>query len=91
MGRPTRTTWPQGYDLASNLGITFPPLKPSGSPSNIATTEVNIAAAAPTASPAAVQLIAAMCSWNPADRPSAEQALKHPFFQVGFIRCKLAE
>lgn len=37
----------------------------------------------PTASPDALELIGAMCSWDPARRPTATQALAHPYFQVG--------
>lgn len=36
----------------------------------------------PTASPAALDLIASLCHWNPDKRPTAAQALQHPFFQV---------
>lgn len=36
----------------------------------------------PQASPAALDLIASLCHWDPAKRPTAAQALQHPFFQV---------
>lgn len=32
---------------------------------------------------AACDLMTALCSWDPAKRPTAVQALQHPFFQVG--------
>ncbi|XP_050378276.1 cyclin-dependent kinase F-3-like [Argentina anserina] len=35
----------------------------------------------PYASQSAINLIESLCSWNPARRPSAAQALQHPFFK----------
>lgn len=40
----------------------------------------------PGAGPAALELITSMCAWDPARRPTAAQALAHPYFQV---RCWL--
>lgn len=37
----------------------------------------------PTAGPEAVDLMTAMCQWDPKKRPTAVQALQHPFFCVG--------
>ena len=36
----------------------------------------------PQASPEALNLIAWCCQWDPAKRPTALEALQHPFFQV---------
>lgn len=36
----------------------------------------------PSASPEAINLISAMCVWDPRNRPTASQALQHPFFQI---------
>ena len=36
----------------------------------------------PQASPEAVDLISRLCQWDPAKRPTALEALQHPFFQV---------
>lgn len=34
---------------------------------------------------AACDLMTALCSWDPAKRPTAAQALQHPFFQVQML------
>ena len=36
----------------------------------------------PQASPAALDLISRLCQWDPSRRPTALEALQHPFFQV---------
>ena len=36
-----------------------------------------------TASAEAVELMTALCAWDPRKRPTAVQALQHPYFQVG--------
>lgn len=36
----------------------------------------------PGAGAAACDLMVALCSWDPEKRPTAAQALQHPFFQV---------
>ncbi len=36
----------------------------------------------PGATPAALDLMASLCAWDPARRPTAAQALAHPYFQV---------
>jgi male germ cell-associated kinase len=36
-----------------------------------------------TASPEAIDLVTAMCHWDPNRRPTAVQALQHPYFQIG--------
>lgn len=35
-----------------------------------------------TASPEAIELMTAMCAWDPKRRPTAVQALQHPYFQA---------
>ena len=37
----------------------------------------------PNASPEAIQIIQDMLQWDPKKRPTASQALKYPYFQVG--------
>ncbi|TQE05442.1 hypothetical protein C1H46_008944 [Malus baccata] len=41
---------------------------------------VGLSAMVPSASRSAVQLISSLCSWDPSARPTAAEALKHPFF-----------
>ncbi|CAL8464693.1 g4228 [Coccomyxa elongata] len=70
MGSPTAATWPEGLVLAASMGFRFPQCQPTP-----------LAAMVPQASPAALDLIASLCHWDPAKRPTAAQALQHPFFQ----------
>eukprot|EP00887_Chlorella_sp_A99_P006950 scaffold2.g6950.t1 len=72
MGTPTAQTWPEGVQLAAQMGFRFPqvPAQP-------------LAKLVPTASPEAVELMTALCAWDPKRRPTAVQALQHPYFQVG--------
>lgn len=71
LGFPTSTTWPRGLDLAASLGFSFPDI-----PSAVDWSELLTGA-----SPHAVDLIASMCAWDPAQRPTAQEALQHPFFR----------
>ncbi|XP_073394984.1 cyclin-dependent kinase F-4 [Physcomitrium patens] len=43
----------------------------------------------PSASPEAINLISAMCVWDPRNRPTASQALQHPFFQCSQIHQRI--
>ncbi|KAM7251900.1 hypothetical protein ACFE04_023783 [Oxalis oulophora] len=43
---------------------------------------VHLSVMIPSASEDAIQLITSLCSWDPCKRPSAAEALQHPFFQV---------
>lgn len=56
MGTPTKANWPDGLKLAANMNFRFP---------QFAT--VPLAKLVPSASPDALQLMTALCSWNPAD------------------------
>jgi serine/threonine protein kinase len=42
----------------------------------------------PGAGAAACDLMMALCSWDPEKRPTASQALQHPFFQVRRAICR---
>lgn len=57
--------------LASQINFEFPPLD-----------GVGLRSMMPLASDSAIDLISSLCSWDPSKRPSAAQALKHPFFNV---------
>lgn len=44
------------------------------------------------ASPEAIDLVSALCSWDPNKRPTAQQVLQHPYFQVrsaAYVSCQL--
>ncbi|CAI5966828.1 unnamed protein product, partial [Closterium sp. NIES-65] len=69
IGTPTPRTWPQGLRLAASMNFRFPEYSP-----------IPLAQIMPMASDEAVDLVTALCSWDPARRPSAAQALQHPFF-----------
>jgi protein kinase len=75
MGTPTGSNWPEGLRLAAVMNFRFPSFAPQP-----------LAKLLPSASPEAVDLIAALCAWDPNRRPSAAQALQHPFFQVPMDR-----
>ncbi|KAL8256191.1 hypothetical protein R6Q59_031258 [Mikania micrantha] len=70
IGSPIETTWCEGLELASTLNYHFPELA-----------GVDLASVIPSASKEAVDLVAALCSWDPCKRPTAVEALQHPFFQ----------
>ncbi|XP_076944750.1 cyclin-dependent kinase F-4-like isoform X2 [Bidens hawaiensis] len=70
IGSPTESSWAEGLELASNINYLFPELG-----------GVNLSSLIPCASKEAVNLIASLCSWDPCKRPTASEALQHPFFQ----------
>lgn len=70
IGSPTENLWAEGLHLASDINYQFPQLP-----------GVNLSMLIPSASDDAVSLIQALCSWDPSKRPSAAEALQHPFFQ----------
>ncbi|KAM1143143.1 hypothetical protein ACFX2B_031701 [Malus domestica] len=69
IGSPTWESWPEGQLLAQNLNYQFP--KIGG---------VGLSTMIPSASRSAIQLISSLCSWDPYARPTAAEALRHPFF-----------
>ncbi|KAM0046477.1 putative protein-serine/threonine kinase CMGC-RCK family [Helianthus debilis subsp. tardiflorus] len=70
IGSPTESTWCEGLELSSKINYQFPELA-----------GVNLSSLIPSASNEAANLIAALCSWDPCKRPTAVEALQHPFFQ----------
>lgn len=70
IGTPTQNTWSEGLNLATALNYQFPQFSRIHLPSLI-----------PTASNDAISLISWLCSWDPRKRPTAAEALQHPFFQ----------
>ncbi|KAI3788163.1 hypothetical protein L2E82_00871 [Cichorium intybus] len=71
IGSPTESTWSEGLQLARNLNYHFPQLP-----------GVQLSSIVPSASPDALNLIAALLSWSPWARPTAMEALEHPFFST---------
>ncbi|CAH1418321.1 unnamed protein product [Lactuca virosa] len=69
IGSPTESKWSEGLQLARNMNYRFP--DHPGMP---------LASLLPSASSEALCLIATLLSWNPCMRPTAMEALEHPFF-----------
>ncbi|XP_036113274.1 serine/threonine-protein kinase MAK isoform X2 [Molossus molossus] len=74
LGTPKKSDWPEGYQLASSMNFRFPQCVP-----------INLKTLIPNASNEAIQLMMQMLNWDPKKRPTASQALKHPYFQVGQV------
>eukprot|EP01012_Entosiphon_sulcatum_P041313 TRINITY_DN55147_c0_g1_i1.p1 TRINITY_DN55147_c0_g1~~TRINITY_DN55147_c0_g1_i1.p1 ORF type:complete len:395 (+),score=73.33 TRINITY_DN55147_c0_g1_i1:74-1258(+) len=72
LGTPTSNSWPEGLKLSHQMGFKFPQFSPTPLPQLI-----------PNASAAAIQLMNDLMAWDPKNRPTAVQALQHPYFQVG--------
>lgn len=74
LGTPSKSDWPEGHQLAASMNFRFPQCVP-----------INLKTLIPNASNEAIQLMTHMLSWDPKKRPTASQALKHPYFQVGQV------
>lgn len=72
LGTPDKRSWPEGHRLAGAVGFRFPHFAPTP-----------LGEVVPQASAAGLGLIGEMLEWNPARRPTAQAALRHPYFQVG--------
>ncbi|KAL3598831.1 hypothetical protein D5086_006749 [Populus alba] len=73
IGSPTTDTWADGLNLARAINYQFPQFA-----------GVHLPTLIPSASEDAINLIKSLCSWDPCIRPSAADALQHPFFQSCF-------
>lgn len=72
LGTPVWASLPEEMNLSRFANCSFPEILP-----------INLSHAIPNASMEAIDLIRKLCSWDPRKRPTAEQALHHPFFNVG--------
>ncbi|XP_014228334.1 serine/threonine-protein kinase ICK-like isoform X3 [Trichogramma pretiosum] len=72
IGTPDRQDWPEGYQLAAAMNFRFPNF-----------TRTSLQVLIPNAGHEAVVLMEDMLQWNPAKRPTAQQALRYPYFQLG--------
>ncbi|XP_017773663.1 PREDICTED: serine/threonine-protein kinase MAK-like isoform X2 [Nicrophorus vespilloides] len=72
LGTPDKKKWPEGYQLAGAVGFKFPYFS-----------QTPLSAVVPQASQVAVKLMDILMDWNPSNRPTAQAALKHTYFQVG--------
>ena len=75
-GAPDHDTWPEGLKLATNSSLQFPRFPPL----------TTLAICIPNASPEALHLIQALCTWDPKKRLTASQAMQHPFFSNHHIK-----
>ncbi|CAN4128045.1 unnamed protein product [Withania somnifera] len=73
IGTPTKRDWARGLELATAINYQFPQIA-----------GVDLAFLVPSASENAISLIRSLCSWDPCKRPTAVDALQHPFFQSCF-------
>ena len=69
LGTPDRSDWPDAYKLAANMNFKYPQFSPT-----------HLASIIPNASKEAIVLMTDMLKWNPGKRPSAQQALRYPYF-----------
>ncbi|KAF5225684.1 protein kinase [Trypanosoma cruzi] len=69
MGSPSPSEWDEGYQLSRRLNMRFPTVVPTP-----------LRQLLPNAPPAAIDLIEQMLRFNPSDRPTATQCLKHSYF-----------
>jgi len=72
LGTPDKRDWPEGFKLAAGMNFKFPQF--SATP---------LSSIIPSASKEAITLMQDMLRWSPSKRPSAQQALRYPYFQVG--------
>ncbi|XP_022771516.1 serine/threonine-protein kinase MHK-like isoform X1 [Durio zibethinus] len=71
LGAPDWTSLPEATNISRLINISYSEILPT-----------NISDIIPNASSEAVDLVMQLCSWDPLRRPTADQALQHPFFNV---------
>ncbi|XP_039609958.1 serine/threonine-protein kinase MAK isoform X1 [Polypterus senegalus] len=74
LGTVKKVDWPEGYQLASAMNFRFPQCVPT-----------NLKTLIPNASNEAISVMKETLQWDPKKRPTAIQALRHPYFQVGQV------
>ncbi|XP_062841778.1 serine/threonine-protein kinase MAK [Trichomycterus rosablanca] len=74
LGTVKKTDWPEGYQLATAMNFRFPQCVPTPLKTLI-----------PNASNEALALMKDLLQWDPKKRPTAVQALRYPYFQVGQV------
>ncbi|GAV57304.1 Pkinase domain-containing protein [Cephalotus follicularis] len=79
IGSPSEDSWADGLHLARDMQYQFP--QHPGTPLSLLI---------PLANEDAINLITSLCSWDPAKRPTAAEALQHPFFHVKVSESELA-
>ncbi|KAG9149356.1 hypothetical protein Leryth_003319 [Lithospermum erythrorhizon] len=72
LGSPNWNTFPEAQNMFQVLGIHYTEISAA-----------NLSDVIPNASPEAIDLIKQLCSWDPLRRPTADECLRHPFFNVG--------
>jgi male germ cell-associated kinase len=73
---PPQRSWPECVAISSASGVVLPPAGGTVGP--------GVAGLLPAGTPAAfVDLLSSMLQWDPSKRPTASQALLHPFFSSG--------
>ncbi|XP_055364140.1 serine/threonine-protein kinase MAK isoform X3 [Betta splendens] len=74
LGTVKKMDWPEGYQLASAMNFRFPQCVPT-----------HLKTLIPSASSEAITLMRDLLQWDPKKRPTAVQALRYPYFQVGQV------
>nr|XP_019942947.1 PREDICTED: serine/threonine-protein kinase MAK [Paralichthys olivaceus] len=74
LGTVKKMDWSEGYQLASAMNFRFPQCVPT-----------HLKTLIPNASNEAIALMRDLLQWDPKKRPTAVQALRYPYFQVGQV------
>lgn len=78
LGTPAKEDWSEGYQLAASMNFKFPKL--------VATPLKQLIT---NCSNEGAKLMMDLLNWNPQRRPTAQQSLRYPFFQVGQNNSKI--